>query len=438
MPKLWACLHLQLNARVCNDASLMQKQLSALRFWMTHSRTSPISVNIEFNSAAMVHSWTSAASTTTPVHSTALEIEMELRKHSHRWENVIMCIPKYYQNPFQNGVDNYPLLKTLELVRTRFYEGTLDDVHIRSFPELTELSLRNRFPPESVLIPDGLPSNLQVLELDTVRMRFSGRAGGCRIRELVLANISMSRADLSAFPSAFPLLEELTCTSVDTYGADSAGVNPVEFIVLNKLSKFRLKQASLYLLHFVTAPALEYLTIEEDSDLRQRDLGHEEGEAVTFRAFDFGIFLFLSRSEAPIQSFSFSSDTREEIAFVLMMHKMPGLVTLNLKGVAFPSTIMQVLKSEHCPLLTSIHIEGRLSADESHDMTQSILELIEQRCRKRDSRFDEGNDRVHVKKLALPVHGPYEEELRKLEAFRGADVDWSNTHACDDACLDVM
>lgn len=47
-PMLWACLHLQLTARVCNDAALLQGQLSALRFWMTHSREVPISVNVDF------------------------------------------------------------------------------------------------------------------------------------------------------------------------------------------------------------------------------------------------------------------------------------------------------------------------------------------------------------------------------------------------------
>lgn len=347
-----------------------------------------------------------------------------------------MRIPVFYQLPLELGLGHYPLLETLELDRTWFSPN--HEVHIRTAPKLTVLSLYSDSPAEHISIPDGLPLNLQALELNALGMRFYGRVGGCRIRELVLANIFIFKADLSSFPSAFPVLEELTCINVRTNGAENGGVNPVEFIVFNKLSKLRLKQASLHLLHFVTAPALEYLTIEEDTVVRQREQEVEEGEAVTFRAFDFGIFLFLSRSEAPIRSFSFSSDTREEIAFVLMMHKMPGLVTLNLKGVALPSTIMQVLKSEHCPLLTSIHIEGRLSADESHDMTQSILELIEQRCRKRDSRFDEGNDRVYVKKLALPVHEPYEEELRKLEAFLGADVEWSNTHACDDSCLDVM
>lgn len=48
-PMLWACLHLQLTARVCDDAALLQGQLSALRFWMTHCRASPISVNVDLD-----------------------------------------------------------------------------------------------------------------------------------------------------------------------------------------------------------------------------------------------------------------------------------------------------------------------------------------------------------------------------------------------------
>lgn len=70
-----------------------------------------------------------------------------------------------------------------------------------------------------------------------------------------------------------------------------------------------------------------------------------EVEKVAIREFDW-VFLFLSRSEAPIRSFSFSSDTREEIALVPLLQKMPGLVTINLKVVASQRSIEQVSKSK--------------------------------------------------------------------------------------------
>lgn len=71
-----------------------------------------------------------------------------------------------------------------------------------------------------------------------------------------------------------------------------------------------------------------------------------EEEKVAIPKFDLVVFLFLSRSEAPIQSFSLSSNTREEIALVPLLQKMPGLVILNLKVVASQRSIEQVSKSK--------------------------------------------------------------------------------------------
>lgn len=71
-------------------------------------------------------------------------------------------------------------------------------------------------------------------------MRFTTMAGGSRIRELVLKSLTLTIANLSAFPFAFPLLEELTCMNVSLYWTANGGVSPVEFIVLDKLSKLRL------------------------------------------------------------------------------------------------------------------------------------------------------------------------------------------------------
>lgn len=51
---------------------------------------------------------------------------------------------------------------------------------------------------------------------------------------------------------------------------------------------------------------------------------------------------------------------------------------------------------------------------------------------------DGGDDRVFVKKLSLPVNELYEEELHKMDVFREAEVDWSITHICGDACLYMM
>lgn len=97
---------------------------------------------------------------------------------------------------------------------------------------------------------------------------------------------------------------------------------------------------------------MEYLTIEEESTVNDPSEWVEvevevevEEEKVAIPTFDLVVFLFLSRS-APIQSFSLSSNTREEIALVPLLQKMPGLVILNLKVVASQRSIEQVSKSK--------------------------------------------------------------------------------------------
>lgn len=206
-----------------------------------------------------------------------------------------MHIPVPYQNPFEHSLYHYPLLETLELSRRWF--SPQHEVHIHSVPN-TELSLSsNDSQTEHMSIPDGLPSNLHwhALQLHNVRIRFTTMAGGSsRIRELVLKNFTLTIANFSTFPSAFPLLEELTCMKISTsltFWTANGDVNPVEFIVLDKLSKLRLGYWAKGLLRSITAPALEYLTIEEESTVNDPSEWVEvevEEEKVAIPTFDLG------------------------------------------------------------------------------------------------------------------------------------------------------
>lgn len=235
-----------------------------------------------------------------------------------------------------HSLDHYPLLETLELSRRWF--SPQHEVHIHSVLKLTELSPSSNDSQCPYLTDFRRAYRHCSFTMCACASRFTTMAGGgSRIRELVLRNLPLSIANLSAFPFAFPLLEELRCMSVSIYGTANGGV---EFVVWT-LSTLGLGNWAKGLLRYITAPALEYLTIEEESTVNEPSNWEEvevEVEKVAIREFDW-VFLFLSRSEAPIQSFSFSSDTREEIALVPLLQKMPGLVSINLKVVASQRSI---------------------------------------------------------------------------------------------------
>lgn len=117
---------------------------------------------------------------------------------------------------FENMAHDYPRLKSIELIQSNRSKTMVQKRKncIRSIPYLGYLVLPGQCELDSVVIPSGLPSSLQSLELRFLMVRLSQIMNGIRIRELAIDRVHMSDEDFFHFSDVFPLLENLTVSYV--------------------------------------------------------------------------------------------------------------------------------------------------------------------------------------------------------------------------------
>lgn len=169
---------------------------------------------------------------------------------------------------------------------------------IRSAPVIQELVLNSQ---DYVVVPDRIPSGLvRVLQLASMKMRFTQVVKQCQISVLVLFAVPFSAHDLARFPFCFPLLEDLSVVTSARTHIVTDGPGPGTFVVLDKLTRLRISssEADFFPVCALTTPVLRLLEIEKDMDYFY--LG-EEG--VVLEEY----LRFIRRSQAPLDTFSFTS-----------------------------------------------------------------------------------------------------------------------------------
>lgn len=456
--QLWACFHIHLPEYVLTRpstapcSSLVDRRLTALKFWLTMSRKCPISIYFtvgwrpEYGSAA----WRDREHVfrTLPSENTVVaKFVQEVMKHLDRWENVILSVPKDDLPPlYDRSKRNLPLLKYLEL--DRFYANDNDRIG-RRYPSLHSRSRLEGFSvcggsyERFVLDPGRLAPTLRYMEFAGMGMRFTSRVYGHRLRELVLLDVQVNDTTFVRLPLVFPLLEELTLKQCTCYGAEEQD-NDIDLIanpvVLDKLSSLRLSLPFMdywFPLPCMVAPALRHLVIEGGNLWKDADRAVEAAQV--FRGFERAITLFLYRCRAPIESFSYRPAL--EISNIkAMLFAMPDLVKLRYEGVVLSSASLKALSDPAlCPCLVSIYNEGQLRTPDriiSHyrPNAEEFSKLIGGRCQNRRNGKLGTNGRMFVRELSFPIHETHEILLRATREFKEADVLWTNTHICSITC----
>lgn len=459
-PQLWACLHVHLPEYITTEpwfssaeacSSLVERRLSAFRFWLKMSRNWPISIyftvglKVEYGSETWKGRWNESRllPSEKPV---ATDFAQELLKHSHRWENVFLSLPRVDLLPFYDSLNrSFPLLKYLELDNSNVMErreiGANRDYSIYSTPRMKGMALCGDSSNDFVLIPDGLPPTIRAVELANMMIRLTQNLNGHQLTELVLFDVPLSDTNFARFPSVFPLLEELTLNHCICTRVGQGNVITVENrVVLEKLSS--LKVYLPYMddcspLHWIVAPVLRHLTIDRRSTLtRRRNAEHGSSR------YENGVILFLAQSGAFIRSFSYTRSARKSNMINIILNAMPSLVKLRYEGIALPSaTIEDLSNPAYCPRLKSIHNEGHLPKGNGFASlycpnVDAFSKLIERRCLSRRDADIAGGRCVdsHIRELAFPLHEAQEKLLRATRAFEEAEVRWSNTHRCGKTC----
>lgn len=439
-PRLWACMQIELtNAHW--RVPWLKGQLSALRCWRKRSRPIPISMilSVGSNLNRVFKDFESMGANPTRLIRLLALVE-ELSKFSHRWENVSVALPGLDTSHFHNHKDkHYPLLKAFKIKEVGEFQRRLGmDLSIRSAPKLEKLSLESRNRNDYVVAPDGIPPRLRVLQLSYIMMRFTQRTEGCRVRVLVLNEVILSEASFTSFPSAFPLLEELTIVVPFEDTTTHNDVNELDFVVLDKLSTLRLSLSTedYFPLYLFTAPMLKHLTVEDDVGF------DEDGEPThPSRNFDDEILFLLRRSRAPVESFHYLNDSQIGDCITMMLNKMPDLVKLHIESQTLPAAALKALKNSLvCPRLTTIRNDCTLDLDGGLPTQcgyKNILQLIKARCRKHGHgssciNAQEEGELVYITDLAFPLHDSCERKFSKNKIFREADVVWENTKETSD------
>lgn len=457
-PKLWNQLHLEFSEPLCANVPRMEGQLSALQFWLSQSRSCPISVRLRL-------SWISGRLTTWAYNMHLEKISTESRillvrmvetlfEQVHRWENIEILLPEFAINSFYDNIDQeYPRLISLKLEnRWLPYEGPFvgREIFLYSAPNVKELALPGRGIAQDVFAPNAFPLSIKSLELSYMSMTITQSMHGSRLRELALKDVFLPRDILAIFPTAFPLLAKLVLV-YDTDVGEEVNVEEEQndianwdTVVLDHLTSFRLlvyTEQQLFLpLSLITAPALEHLAVIEDTVWSNSDME---------------IIQFLRRSQAPVGYFCYSrrsperyvegdytSNDDEDHSIIQMVELMPVLEELEVHEPALSSVLYFLRDPTHLPRLRKIYNEGELFFANIADGSLSplpgpsvrdILTLIKRRCRKRNTRNN--GERIWLEKLALPVHKGHEELIRKNGIFRQAVLDFESTHECQyDKC----
>lgn len=454
--QLWACFHIHLPEYVFTRpsttacSSLVDRRLTALKFWLTMSRKCPISVyftvgwRVEYGGAV----WRDREHVfrTLPSENTVVaKFVQELLKHVDRWENVMLSVPTKDDLPslYDSIKRNPPLLKYLELDKFNTNDGIGKQyTSLSSRSRLDGLSLCDDSYNEPVLVPGRLPPTLQYMEFAGMSIHLASRVYGHRLRELVLLDVHIIETTFARLPFVFPLLEELTLKQCTCYGAEEQdndidrSANPV---VLEKLSSLRLSFRFMddwFPLPFMVAPALRHLVIEGG---KWHDANRVLEAEFAFHEFERAITLFLYRCRAPIESFSYRPT--DEISDIhAMLFAMPGLVKLRYEGVVLSSASLKALSDPaFCPRLVSIYNEGRLHKPDDffsryRPNVEEFSKLIGGRCQNRRNGKLGTNGRIFVKELSFPIHESHEISLRATREFKEADVLWTNTHICSKTC----
>lgn len=450
-PQLWARVHLKFTRNVSEKLHLLTRKLDALSFWLNHSRSLPISVHLSRDASAnfrICASNTLAERQSVPAPvKTILDMMDILYQHRHRWEHIRIDMPTSVITPFYESLNHdCPRLKSFELIQSHREGRSVQkrDIRIRSAPHLEDLVLPGLCELDSVLIPSGLPSSLQTLELRFLSVHLTQRASGTQIRELVLDRVHMSDDDFSHFPDAFPLLESLTASYIVPTTSHDLEDDESTCQVLDNLTRFRLRsKGKCFPLNLMIAPALKELSVTNEIKIRDSD----------FDNFNYEVYWLLKRSNASVERFMYSNG--QPLMFGPgvsdILKAMPDVQELEMQNPRMSSSTVLLLESASiCPRLTSIRSAGELIPMKARTRVKSaklrdepnalnLLTLIAERCCKKDGRPFGGftysktgsQDRVWVKKLAFPLHKKDEDILRADEFLRGADVQFTNTHVCD-------
>lgn len=206
---------------------------------------------------------------------------------------------------------------------------------------------------------------------------------------LVLFAVPFSAHDLARFPFCFPLLEDLSVVTSARTPIATDGPGPGTFVVLDNLTRLRISssEADFSPVCALTTPVLRHLEIEKDIDYFY--LG-EEG--VVLEEY----LRFIRRSQAQLDTFSFTSQRPIDNILSLLLQGMPGLEKLYISGATFSSDTMNVLKNpDICPRLFSIINQGPLiDGDEGVWPlgAKDVLELMEARCKRINGAFSEEED----------------------------------------------
>lgn len=476
-PLLWARLHLEFSHELCEDTPRLERQLSALRFWLSNSQSIPISVRLRISWLLGLHkSWLCTQLVRRiPIESQGIFTAMGrlLFEHIHRWENIEIILPESSTAPFYGNIDRqYPHLQSLRIGRyclphADSFVGR--NLFLLSAPNIKELALPGRSISGlgDTFDADVFPIGLHTLELCQMTLHIKPSMYGNHLRKLALRDVRLPRNIFSMFPVMFPLLENLMLVYQELFFAragdqdnEDEGANTDNgFIVLDHLTTLRICAHAFYLLtpplSIITTPALHHLALSIG-------LG-----------FDDDIIRFLRRSQAPLQYFFYegeastgynewdvdfsdssnddgddSSDSSSEDDKVApddtkvleMLKEMPDLVELEIIEPALSKVMSFLEDPNHLPHLTRLYNDGSLVVARISDgspiglpgpCVQEILTLIDKRCRKRNAPVIEG--RIWLEKLSLPVHKEHQRMIREDRKLLRAIVDFNSTHECQDS-----
>lgn len=454
-PMLWAHLHLEFSRELCKDTQRLEGQKSALKFWLSHSRNIPVSVRLRISLLFGRSDWVLKE---IPTESAVVLTDMVrmLFEYMHLWENIEILLPEYATAPFYEHLDHqYPHLISLRV--RRFYswhENPFEGrkLFLHSAPRIEELALPGRSIGRrgDIFAPNVFPESLHKLELSRLIMQITPSMHGSNLRKLALRDVRMSRGIYSAFPIAFPLLEELMILHEEDFisenrefaDEDEAADVDTGYVVLDHLTSLTLRGSrSQFIspLRVITAPVTRHLVLSGSGT-------------------DNDIIQFLRRSQAPVESFSYEgsqidiyndwetydSDNEEDYQplddtkLILMLREMQDLLDVHIFEPALTGVLHYLMNPAHLPRLRNLYNEGILKVACMSDgspyplpgpTVSEVLTVIRSWCREQNGPVIEGHQ--YLEKLSLPVHEEHERKIREHAIFRQVIVDFESTHKCD-------
>ena len=407
---------------------MLQKFAKAVSFWLARSEDAPVDLHLALHRPYHLYP-------DSKYEKLILDLLAALISRQGHWTNISLYLPLDTMIKFRDSFqEKYPIQWPLRLLWGE-PENHLDMKRRRTLgsgspdPKVTTLFMQAErgggF--DHLSFPTELPLFFRRTGFAYIEISFSENIQRSRLRSLTISEVNVSHEEFAKLPFAFPLLEVLTVSRIDPIsqdmsdeGSDDEKDAGKQEVVFRNLRKLTVNNLDGFPLENITAPALEFLEVDETHTYRgDDDPPYYDLDGLTLE--------FLKRSEPDLKSFTFRfcydriAPKGEGVMSVLQ--EFQNIQKLYVSGSILYHGLYEALcDPTFCPHLKSIYNDGdEREIEDGADLPRAdvILKIVRQRCsasvdptERGDATRSMGNEgRVYLEELSIPMD---KEEFRKV------------------------